>query len=82
MILILISSCSYVCEHQLLFFRILAINPHTNKSKEVQVDVALCTGCSDRGYCTNNTDDRMPADKFYFKYAKCVCEDQYEGNFI
>jgi len=64
------------------FFRVVAIDPHTNKSREIQVDVILCTGCSGHGHCIQGTDDRTRGNKHHFRYAKCICDDQYEGRFM
>ena len=61
------------------FFRVIAIDPHTNKSSVVQVKLTLCTGCSGHGNCTNGTRDRGQGNHPHFQYARCICEDQYEG---
>ena len=61
--------------------RVVAINPETNKMREIQLDLLLCTGCSGYGLCTKNPDSRTHGNKQHFRYAKCICDDQHEGLF-
>ena len=62
------------------FNRVLATNRETNKSNMMQIFILACN-CSEHGHCTQDTDDGLPGSGS-FRFARCICENEYEGTCI
>lgn len=44
------------------------------------MEIVLCTGCNNHGNCSNEIREDIRASE-YFKYAKCICEPEFDGQF-
>ncbi|XP_060570002.1 uncharacterized protein LOC132728362, partial [Ruditapes philippinarum] len=59
--------------------RIATKNKHGRSSPSFVLNIVLCTLCNGHGVCSNKArEDKFGVDNF--KYAKCICEPEYQGD--
>jgi len=57
--------------------RVIATDNKGLSSESIEVEIILCSGCSNHGSCDYGLTRNQTGD--YFKIASCICQAEYTG---